>query len=160
MKKYFISIEGKQDGPFTLEELKSKNLSDKYLVWQDGFEDWKSILAVEGLQDTVLKLPPSVIENKKIKDSREYYKLAGIVITVGLCAFIFLKAGGTAENEFLFERYIANYSENLSFNREVSANRIRIFIGGVSFLTGAVFGLLVYYYGMMKTYKAAYKKQL
>ena len=158
MKKYFISLEGKQEGPFTLEELKAKNLSDKYLVWQDGFEDWKSILAVEGLQDTVLKLPPSIEENKKIKDAKATYKFTGIVIMLGLFIIIYLKAGGTDDKYDLFETYLGNRYP--STDTESLSTQLRVFIGGASLIIGAVFGLLVYYYGMMRTYKAAYKKQL
>ncbi|MBW8359592.1 MAG: DUF4339 domain-containing protein [Weeksellaceae bacterium] len=158
MKKYFISLEGKQDGPFTLEELKAKNLSDKYLVWQDGFEDWKSILAVEGLQDTVLKLPPSIEENKKIKDAKEIYKFTGIVIMVGLFIIIYLKAGGTDDKYDLFENYLGNRYP--STDTDSLSTQVRVLIGATSLIIGAVIGLLVYFYGMMRTYKAAYKKQL
>lgn len=163
MKNYFISLDGRQEGPFSLEELKTKNLSNNHLIWQNGYENWKSINEAEELDEYILRLPPPLEQNKVIKDSKENYKYAMVIITTILSFTIFIKAGGTEENEFIFENYIGNkYYDGyiVSRDHEVMANRIRLFIGGASLLTGAVFGMLVYYYGMMRTYKSAYKKQL
>lgn len=58
MIKYFISLNNKKSGPFSLDELKKMNLTDEYLVWQNGFDDWKNIIEVDELKDFYVKLPP------------------------------------------------------------------------------------------------------
>ena len=37
---YYIAINGKQQGPFTLEEIKSKSLSPDTMVWKTGLPKW------------------------------------------------------------------------------------------------------------------------
>jgi len=54
---YFIAINGKQEGPFTITDLQNKILSNEYLVWKHGWENWISINEVEELKGLV---PPKI----------------------------------------------------------------------------------------------------
>lgn len=49
MKKYFYADGQQQQGPFTLEELKTKGLSPDILVWFDGLENWQPAGEIEEL---------------------------------------------------------------------------------------------------------------
>ena len=69
MKEYFYLEGNDQKGPFTLEEIKSKGLSNETLVWFDGIDNWTSLINVPEL-NTILKKspPPPPIDNQSIKN--------------------------------------------------------------------------------------------
>ena len=37
---YFILINNQQQGPYTLDELRSRNITSATLVWREGMADW------------------------------------------------------------------------------------------------------------------------
>ncbi|WP_116789251.1 DUF4339 domain-containing protein [Flavobacterium psychrotrophum] len=41
MKQYFTYLNGEQAGPFSFEQLKSKNLYRDTLVWFEGLAEWQ-----------------------------------------------------------------------------------------------------------------------
>lgn len=53
-KKYFYSDRGiDQNGPFSLEELKTKEINGDTLIWFDGEPDWKPLKMFPGLLTTL-----------------------------------------------------------------------------------------------------------
>jgi len=51
-KIWFIHLNNKTEGPFTIIELKiDKRLTPDTLVWKEGFDGWKRIKEVEELKD-------------------------------------------------------------------------------------------------------------
>lgn len=60
MKEYFYLTGKDQNGPFTIEELKSKGLTSETLVWFDGIENWKKIKDLPELVNiiNIKKVPP------------------------------------------------------------------------------------------------------
>lgn len=58
MKKYFFNDGAGQQGPFTLEELQSKNITAQTPVWYDGLTDWTTAGQVEELKDIIVHTPP------------------------------------------------------------------------------------------------------
>jgi len=58
MKNYFISTPAGRDGPFTLEELKKKNLKRSTLVWRHPMPDWKSAGELPELEELFSMTPP------------------------------------------------------------------------------------------------------
>lgn len=51
-KIWFILIEGKKYGPFSIEELKADvRITPDTLVWRDGFPNWVPIRAVKELKE-------------------------------------------------------------------------------------------------------------
>jgi hypothetical protein len=66
MKQYYYLIGKEQNGPFSIDELKEKLLSNETLIWTDGMENWQKIKNDLELQKA-LKLtsipPPPPIEN-------------------------------------------------------------------------------------------------
>lgn len=59
MKKYFYSNGAEKLGPFTLDELKDKNIKPNTLMWSEGMPNWQEARAIEELK-ALLKLgtPP------------------------------------------------------------------------------------------------------
>ena len=69
-KVWLIWIEGNQEGPYTIQELKhDTRLTPDTLVWKDGFSDWKAIRSVEELKAVFEDEPESkpLLEAIKIK---------------------------------------------------------------------------------------------
>jgi hypothetical protein len=73
MKKYFILIDDKRLGPFSIDELRNQDISKSTLVWQEGYEEWKLASDVNELNQLIFKLPPPPPKNKVFERS---YKTA------------------------------------------------------------------------------------
>ena len=50
MKTFFLFIDDEQQGPFNLEELKTKKITRTTKVWFEGLEDWKNADEIEELK--------------------------------------------------------------------------------------------------------------
>ena len=57
MQHYWINHNGQQQGPFTIEELKRLELSDKAYVWFNGLSDWVKIGEVPELAGLLYEPP-------------------------------------------------------------------------------------------------------
>ncbi len=67
--KYFIIENDKQQGPFSIYELKDKAISQETLVWAEGMEDWTPANKVEELRNflfatTSQSVPPPYVAPK------------------------------------------------------------------------------------------------
>lgn len=62
MKEYFYLSDKDQHGPFTIEELKTKGLTNDTLVWFDGIENWKKLKDIPELCENIQikKMPPPI----------------------------------------------------------------------------------------------------
>jgi len=60
MKTYYLHDGNKSNGPFDLEELKSKNITRTTPVWCAGMEDWKTAGEVEELKSILATVPPPI----------------------------------------------------------------------------------------------------
>lgn len=58
MKKYFLHIDNKVEGPFILEELKLKNLRNDTPVWYEGLAEWTTAEYVQELQVLLYSTTP------------------------------------------------------------------------------------------------------
>ncbi len=58
MKKYFLHNGSESSGPFTLEELKEKNIVKTTAVWFDGLEHWKTAAEIPELTRLFVATPP------------------------------------------------------------------------------------------------------
>lgn len=67
MDKYFIIIDGLQQGPFTIGELKDKNIAGTTLVWTDNMENWNEAKSIDALKIIIKKNPPPIPQ--QIKDT-------------------------------------------------------------------------------------------
>lgn len=64
MKTYFIHLEGRQLGPFSIEELKQQRIARNTPVWCEGMADWTTAVSVEELQILFRSTPPPLNEIK------------------------------------------------------------------------------------------------
>lgn len=70
MKKYFYSDGEEKFGPFTMDELKEKNISRETLVWSKELEDWQTADSVSELKEIFFLSPPPLKKtNTKNKES-------------------------------------------------------------------------------------------
>lgn len=66
-KTYYLAENGKQIGPFSLEELKAKKVDGESLIWFDGLEKWKKIKDISELSFLLIKTPPPITESEEEK---------------------------------------------------------------------------------------------
>ncbi len=62
MKKYFFNDGTAQQGPFDLEELKSKNITAETPVWYEGLPEWTTAGKLEELNEMFSPVLPSLTE--------------------------------------------------------------------------------------------------
>jgi len=59
MKQYYIHNGTEQQGPFTIDDLKSKNISNNTYIWYEGLTDWITADKIDELKDLInLATPP------------------------------------------------------------------------------------------------------
>src|SRR5258705_7860141 len=58
MKQYYFNDGTSQQGPFTIEELKGKNISPETPVWYDGLPEWTTAGQLGELKDIFVHTPP------------------------------------------------------------------------------------------------------
>jgi hypothetical protein len=58
MKKYFLHNGKDQEGPFNIEELKTKNISRETPIWSEGHEEWTIAEKIEDLKSIFSPTPP------------------------------------------------------------------------------------------------------
>jgi hypothetical protein len=57
-QQFYIVVNGQQSGPFTIDELKSKNIQRDTLVWTEGLKDWTKAEYIPYLKDVLRATPP------------------------------------------------------------------------------------------------------
>lgn len=103
--EYFIHNGKEQLGPFTLSELKSKNIKGNTLIWNNTLEDWVQAKELKELSDILENnfIQPPPIKQVKVNNNKQKSKV-GIVLQfiggVGLTIIIVL--------------YFFNYYKNIS----------------------------------------------
>lgn len=58
MKKYFLHSGTEQEGPFDIEELKSKKITKDTPIWYDGISNWTTAGNIEELKNILATTPP------------------------------------------------------------------------------------------------------
>ena len=58
VQNYYVIENGSQVGPFSLDEMKSKNINANSLIWHEGLEKWSKAANVPELQNLLIKPPP------------------------------------------------------------------------------------------------------
>ncbi len=59
MNKYFLTDGKKNYGPYTLEELRTKNITRETMVWYEGMTDWQPAGTLPELSELFAHTPPS-----------------------------------------------------------------------------------------------------
>lgn len=68
MKKYYYSDGLNRLGPFSLEELKQKNITKEHLVWFESMNDWQKAGTIDELKD-LFNVPAPPTPSQKISNS-------------------------------------------------------------------------------------------
>lgn len=66
MRQYFFYIDGKQEGPFSIEDLKEKKLQVDTPIWFKGLANWTTINEVEELKHLFDGTPPPYVTKSSI----------------------------------------------------------------------------------------------
>lgn len=76
MRQFYIVENEQQSGPFSIEELKRKNITASSLVWEEEMDDWTEAKNIIDLKDIIIKLPPPIPKKseKTIKVEAEIKK--------------------------------------------------------------------------------------
>lgn len=107
-KEYYILINDAKSGPFTLDELRNKNLvSNKTLVWYEGMTKWENAYNMYEFKDftTITYVPEERSEIVKNEVHKPFF-LISILISVGIMIWLYL---------FNFDNYSETELVNLSF---------------------------------------------
>lgn len=131
MKKYFIHIDGEQKGPFSIEDLKSIEITRDTPVWHEGMEDWTKVSEVEELKELTMTVPPqfSDTSNKSenppgLKLESENKKGNGSVVMTGiLIGLIIIAAAGTGFYFYVNKNYDSEPIEE-SYERETYQEKV------------------------------------
>ena len=77
MKKYFYSDGTNNFGPFTLEELKEKEISRETMIWFQELREWKKAETIQELNDlfALNNDEYNLLIEKGIKLIKNYYQL-------------------------------------------------------------------------------------
>jgi Ca2+/Na+ antiporter len=99
MDYYYFVENGRQNGPFSLEDLKTKSLHRESLIWKDGMADWQPAQNIPELKDILFSTPPPVpnptpppipnLREKTVKPNQPGKNVRMILIAI-LGFFIFL----------------------------------------------------------------------
>lgn len=66
MNVYFIHIGPEQEGPFTPEELKSKDIKKETPVWREGLSEWKKAGELPELNFLFITVPPPFVQKEEL----------------------------------------------------------------------------------------------
>lgn len=75
MKKYFLHNGSESSGPFTIEELKEKNIVKTTPVWFDGLEHWKTAGDIPELTRLFVATPPPFKETPNPVSTQKTQKI-------------------------------------------------------------------------------------
>lgn len=57
-QQFYIAVNGQQTGPFTIDDLKAKNIQRDTLVWTEGLDNWTKAEHIPLLKDVLRATPP------------------------------------------------------------------------------------------------------
>ena len=83
MKKYYIHQNDRQEGPFSLEELKRKHLTSEIPIWHDGLPEWTTVKNLAEVNELIPPTPPP-FKNKPFTSTWRFLKFAAIVFLLSL----------------------------------------------------------------------------
>ena len=91
-KKYYLVEDGEQVGPYTIEEISMKNISENTLVWSPGMKDWTKASEVIGLcaRKNIVPPPPpnATTEKGTSKGGLKNHTLVTVIIILVLAILI------------------------------------------------------------------------
>lgn len=77
MKKYYLHNGKEQQGPYSLEELKTMSISSKTMIWFDGISGWTEAQFIPEIKDIIINTPPPF---EKIKATNPVFNTAKTIL--------------------------------------------------------------------------------
>lgn len=74
MKEYYIVIDNEKQGPFSLEELREKDIFASTLIWTEEMEDWNEAKSFEELKDILKKSIPPIPKQANLEKNKSQIK--------------------------------------------------------------------------------------
>jgi hypothetical protein len=124
IRYYFIFEENTKKGPYTIEEIKEKRLTEDTLVWHKELTDWKQAKEVDEIKPFLVVLPPKLsfevdekskkqIISRRIKALREVsiflFFFIGVIFNLLISALAISKSNTFIDDTFPI--YTANGDE-------------------------------------------------
>lgn len=69
MKKYFVHNGKEQQGPYSIDELRLKNLTAKTMIWFEGISNWTEAQFIPELKDLIVSTPPPFEKAKPLNQT-------------------------------------------------------------------------------------------
>ena len=69
-QQFYIAVNGQQTGPFSLDDLKTKNIQRDTLIWTEGLDSWTKAEHVALLKD-ILRATPPPLPNTETKTTSQ-----------------------------------------------------------------------------------------
>ncbi len=106
MNNYYVSIDGKQTGPHPMEEIKSMNLSDKDLIWNENSPTWVSAAEFQEFRG-IVRITPPPLPSKKFNESKAINKalVDSLLPFIMILLISFIAFNGFASREALKQSY-------------------------------------------------------
>lgn len=59
-QQFYIAVNGQQTGPFSLDDLRTKNIQHDTLIWTEGLDSWTKAAQVAIVKDILKATPPPI----------------------------------------------------------------------------------------------------
>lgn len=132
MKKYFLHINNETFGPFDLEELKARKVTEKTPVWFVGLEHWKTAQEIPELTSLFLAIPPPITSfstiptTAKVEQKKEEWNIWGVskttvlivagVVTFTTATIVFKSVQENRSRDLIFKNHqtdVENHQQQL-----------------------------------------------
>jgi len=70
-QQFYIAVNGQQTGPFTIDDLKAKNIQRDTLVWTEGLDNWTKAEHIPLLKEVLRATPPPLPNTEAKKTSHQ-----------------------------------------------------------------------------------------
>jgi hypothetical protein len=125
MKKYFLHVGNEQQGPFDLDELRTKGITKKTQIWYDGLPDWIDAENCDELKELLKSSTPPPFKKdvnaKQIKKTSNTWNIIRFSI-IGVVVLIFLIA------------WLKNIKDNSYYEKVMTVEELE-FANPANFLT-------------------------
>lgn len=144
MTHFFYADNNQQYGPFTFQELQTKNITPETLVWHEGLTDWTPAGNLTALKDMFTSLPPVIPTdvNKPVTDDpyknhpKPNNNLALAICATALCCMplgIFALIQSSKVDKLYYLKDFAGAQRAANLSKKISIS---------GFILGAIFGIL------------------
>ncbi len=82
--EYFILVNNQKQGPYSIEDLKAKDIDATTMIWRVGCTDWTSADKLDDLKELLISLPPQTPASKPIILPKTWL-VESILVTVLCC---------------------------------------------------------------------------